>query len=56
MHRSRAEATEEDEGEAVSAVLNEIAHVFKGGQVEGERYGGSLDFIPLILIIWFCVG
>ncbi len=49
MHGSRAEAPEEDEGEAVRAVLNEIAHVFKGGEGEGNRDGGSLDFIPLRL-------
>ena len=49
VHRSRAEAPEEDEGEAVRAVLDEIAHVFKGGEGEGNRDGGSLDFIPLWL-------
>ena len=37
MHGSRAEAPEEDEGEAVSAVLDEIAHIFKGGKGEGIR-------------------
>ena len=37
VHRARAEATEEDEGEAVRAVLNEIADVFKGGEGEGNR-------------------
>ena len=49
VHGSRAEATEEDEGEAVRAVLDEIAHIFKGGEGEGNRDGGSLDFIPLRL-------
>ena len=49
VHGSRAEATEEDEEEAVSAVLDEIAHIFKGGKGEGNRDGGSLDFIPLRL-------
>ena len=49
VHRSRAEATEEDEGEAVRAVLNEIADVFKGGEGEGDRYCRSLDFISLRL-------
>ena len=49
VHRSRAEAPEEDEGEAVCAVLNEIAHVFKGGEGKGNRDGGSLDFIALRL-------
>ena len=37
MHGSRAEAPEEDEGEAVSTVLDEIAHIFKGGEGEGNR-------------------
>ena len=49
VHGSRAEAAEEDEGEAVRAVLNEIADVFKGGKAQGERDGGGLDFIPLRL-------
>ena len=49
VHGSRAEATEEDEGETVSAILDEIAHIFKGGEGEGNRDGGSLDFIPLRL-------
>ena len=49
VHRSRAEATEEDEGEAVRAVLDEIADVFKGGEGEGNRDGGGLDFISLWL-------
>ena len=49
VHRSRAEAPEEDEGEAVRAVLDEIAHVFKGGEGEGNRDGGGLDLIPLRL-------
>ena len=49
VHGSRAEAPEEDEGEAVRAVLNEIADVFKGGEGEGDCYCGSLDFIPLRL-------
>ena len=35
MHGSRAEAPEEDKGEAVCAVLNEVAHVFKGGEAQG---------------------
>ena len=49
VHGSRAEAAEEDKGEAVRAVLNEIAHVFKGGEAQGNRDGGSLDFIALRL-------
>ena len=49
VHGSRAEATEEDEGEAVSAILDEIAHIFKGGEGEGDCYCGSLDFIALRL-------
>ena len=49
VHGSRAEAPEEDEGEAVCAVLDEIAHIFKGGEGEGDRDGGSLDFIALRL-------
>ena len=49
VHGSRAEAPEEDEGEAVRAVLDEIAHVFKGGEAQGNRDGGSLDFIALRL-------
>ena len=49
VHGSRAETPEEDEGEAVCAVLDEIAHVFKGGEGEGNRDGGGLDFIPLRL-------
>ena len=49
VHGSRAEAPEEDEGEAVCAVLDEIAHIFKGGEGEGNRDGGSLDFIALRL-------
>ena len=49
VHGSRAEAPEEDKGEAVRAVLNEIAHVFKGGKAQGERDGGGLDFIALRL-------
>ena len=49
VHRSRAEATEEDEGEAVRAVLDEIAHIFKGGKGQGNCYCRSLDFISLRL-------
>ena len=49
VHGSCAEATEEDEGEAVRAVLDQIADVFKGGEGEGDCYCGSLDFIPLRL-------
>ena len=49
VHGSRAEATEENEGEAVRAVLNEIADVFKGGKAQGERDGGGLDLLPLRL-------
>ena len=45
VHGSRAEAPEEDEGEAVCAVLDEIADIFKGGEGEGDRDGGYLDFI-----------
>ena len=41
--------TEEDEGKAVCAVLNEIAHVFKGGKGESDCYCGGLDFIALRL-------
>ena len=44
MHGSRAEAPEEDEGEAVCAVLTEIADVFKGGEGEGNRDGGGLAY------------
>ena len=44
MHRSRAEAPEENEGEAVRAVLDEIADVFKGGVGEGNRDGGGLAY------------
>ena len=49
MHGSRAEAPEENKGKAVRSVLDEIADVFKGGKGEGDRDGGSLDFIPLRL-------
>ena len=49
VHGSRAEAAEENEGEAVRAVLDEIADIFKGGEAQGERDGGGLDFIPLRL-------
>ena len=49
MHGPRAEAPEENEGEAVCAVLDEIADVFKGGEAQGNRDGGSLDFIALRL-------
>ena len=49
VHRSRAEAPEEDEGEAVRAVLDEIAHIFEGGEGEGDCYCRSLDFIALRL-------
>ena len=49
VHGSRAEAPEEDKGEAVRAVLDEIAHVFKGGEAQGNRDGGGLDFISLRL-------
>ena len=49
VHGSRAEATEEDKGKAVRAVLDQIADVFKGGEGEGDCYCGSLDFIPLRL-------
>ena len=49
VHGSCAEATEEDEGEAVRAVLDQIADVFKGGEGKGNRDGGSLDFIALRL-------
>ena len=49
VHGSRAEAPEEDEGEAVRAVLNQIADVFKGGKAQGDRDGRSLDFLPLRL-------
>ena len=46
VHSSRAEAPEEDEGEAVRAVLDEVADIFKGGEGEGDRYCRSLDLIP----------
>ena len=49
VHGSRAKAPEEDKGKAVRSVLNEIADVFKGGEGEGNRDGGSLDFIALRL-------
>ena len=49
VHRARAEATKEDEGEAVRAVLDQIAHIFEGGEGEGDRDGGGLDLIPLRL-------
>ena len=49
VHGSRAEATEEDKGEAVCAVLDEIAHIFKSGKGEGDRYCRSLDFLPFRL-------
>ena len=49
VHRARAEAPEEDEGEAVRAVLDEIAHIFKSGKGEGDRYCRSLDFLPFRL-------
>ena len=49
MHGSRAEATEEDEGEAVSAVLNEIAHVFKGGFSKVAKSRASVMAAALIL-------
>ena len=49
VHGSRAEAAEEDEGEAVRAVLNEITHVLKRGEGESHGDGGSLDFIALRL-------
>ena len=49
VHCSRAEAPEEDEGEAVCAVLDQIAHIFEGGEGEGDRYCRNLDFIPLRL-------
>ena len=44
VHRSRAEATEEDEGEAVRAVLDEVAHIFEGGKAQGNRDGGGLAY------------
>ena len=49
MHGARSEAAEEDEGEAVRSVLDQIADIFKGGEGKGNRDGGSLDFIPLRL-------
>ena len=49
VHSPCTEATEEDEGEAVRTVLDEIADVFKGGEGKGDRYCRSLDFIPLRL-------
>ena len=47
MHGTRTEAPKKDERESVGAVLDEVAHVFKGGEGEGNRDGGSLDFIAL---------
>ena len=44
VHRARAEATEEDEGEAIRAVLDQIAHIFEGGEGEGDRDGGGLAY------------
>ncbi len=49
VHGSRAEATEEDEGEAVRAILDQIAHIFKGGEGEGYGDGGGLDLLALRL-------
>ena len=49
MHGPRAEAPEENEGEAVCAVLDQIADVFKGGEAQGNRDGGGLDLIALRL-------
>ena len=49
VHGSRAEAPEEDKGEAVCAVLNEVAHVFKGGEAQGYGDGGGLDPLALRL-------
>ena len=49
VHRARAEAPEEDEGEAVRAVLDEIADVFKGGEAGGYGQDRSLDVLPLRL-------
>ena len=49
VHGSRAEAPEEDEGEAVRAVLDQIAHIFKGGEGEGYGDGGGLDLLALRL-------
>ena len=49
VHRARAEAPEEDEGEAVCAVLDQIAHIFKGGEGEGYGDGGGLDLLALRL-------
>ncbi len=49
VHRARAEAPEEDEGEAVRAVLDQIAHIFKGGESEGYGDGGGLDLLALRL-------
>ena len=49
VHGPCTEATEEDEGKAVRAVLDEVADIFKGGEGEGNRDGGRLDFISLRL-------
>ena len=49
VHGSRAEAPEKDKGKAIRSVLNEIAHVFKGGEGEGNCDGGGLDFLALRL-------
>ena len=47
VHGSRAEAAEEDEGEVVRAVLDQIAHIFEGGKAQGNRDGGGLDLLAL---------
>ena len=44
VHGPCTEATEEDEGEAVRAVLDQIAHIFEGGEGEGDRDGGGLAY------------
>ena len=49
MHRARPEAAEEDEREADSSILDEIAHVFKGGERQRHRDGGGLDLPALRL-------
>ena len=47
VHRARAEAPEEDEGEAVRAVLDEIAHIFsKVAKVRATVMAAALILSP----------
>ena len=41
MHGTRTEAPKKDERESVGAVLDEVAHVFKGGKAQGYGDGGG---------------